>query len=271
MLVNGICGKDGTNLQWKLDTLKGVLSISGQGEMYDEWSFLDREVWRSKEYKDVITKVVISVGVTSITSHAFEECMNLREIVIPNSINLIGAAAFQFCRKLECITIPDGVEGILANTFLDCNGLKIIKLPDIFKYDIGNCAFMGCSNLESINIPQGVTEIGEDAFKDCSSLTHIKIPEGVKVIGDGAFARCSNLTSIKLPSSLRVIRNNAFYECNKLREAIYQGGVIAWSDVSITLKFCTFFTPKKCTGTTVVFLLVNHLFLLICNFLQLSL
>ena len=41
--------------------------------------------------------------------------------------------------------------------------------------------------------------------------------------------------------------------------------------MSITLKFCTFFTLKKCTGTTVVSLLTNHLFPLIYNFLQLSL
>ena len=38
--------------------------------------------------------------------------------------------------------------------------------------------------------------------------------------------------------------------------------------VSITLKFCTFFTLKKCTGTIVVSLLTNHLFPLIYNFLQ---
>ena len=43
------------------------------------------------------------------------------------------------------------------------------------------------------------------------------------------------------------------------------------SGVSITLKFCTFFTLKKCTGTIVFSLLTNHLFPLIYNFLQLSL
>ena len=41
--------------------------------------------------------------------------------------------------------------------------------------------------------------------------------------------------------------------------------------VSITLKFCTFFTPKKCTGTTDVSLRVNNLFPLSGNFHQLSL
>ena len=41
--------------------------------------------------------------------------------------------------------------------------------------------------------------------------------------------------------------------------------------LSITLKFCTFFTPKKCTGTTDVSLRVNHLFPLNDNFHQLFL
>ena len=41
--------------------------------------------------------------------------------------------------------------------------------------------------------------------------------------------------------------------------------------VSITFKFCTFFTPKKCTDITDVSLRVNHLFPLSDNFHQLSL
>ena len=41
--------------------------------------------------------------------------------------------------------------------------------------------------------------------------------------------------------------------------------------MSITFKFCTFFTPKKCTDITDVSLRVNRLFLLIDNFHQLSL
>ena len=42
-------------------------------------------------------------------------------------------------------------------------------------------------------------------------------------------------------------------------------------DMSITFKFCTFFTPKKCTDITDVSLRVNHLFPLSDNFHQLSL
>lgn len=56
-----------------------------------------------------------------------------------------------------------------------------------------------------------------------------------------------------------------------VRDFLSEHGVNETLELSITLKFCTFFTPKKCTGTTDVSLRVNHLFPLSGNFHQLSL
>ena len=92
---------------------------------------------------------IIPSSVTSIGSHAFEDCSDLTTVTIPNSVTSIGSSAFYGCIGLTSVTIPDGV------TY------------------IGNMAFSGCRRMLSVTIPNSVTSIGESAFRGCSSLTSV--------------------------------------------------------------------------------------------------
>ena len=62
-LASGVCGE---NAVWKLSKL-GVLTISGEGSIDDNSSFL--------EYKDEIISVVIEEGITSVNGKAFRELL----------------------------------------------------------------------------------------------------------------------------------------------------------------------------------------------------
>ena len=161
---SGTCGR---NLTWKLDS-EGTLTISGEGEMSDYVSYV-YPPW----YGNIIRKVIIQKGVTSIGWGAFESCYKLESITIPDSVTSIGEDAFYKCSSLTSITIPDSVTSI------------------------GYCVFSGCSSLTSITIPDSVTSIGKYAFSGCSSLTSIMIPESVANIGDRALDGCSSKLAIK--------------------------------------------------------------------------
>ena len=128
-------------------------------------------------------------SVTSINSHAFYDCKNLKSVVIGNSITSIGSSAFYGCSGLTSIEIPKSVTSI---------GIE---------------AFTGCSGLISIEIPNSVTYIRERTFKDCSGLTSIEIPNSVKSIGDNAFKRCTNLANfiIKDRATELTLGSNASY------------------------------------------------------------
>ena len=130
---SGTCGK---NLKWKL-TDKGVLTITGTGEMYN-WEDRYANPW--SQYRSNVKQVIIGDGVTTIGDRAFLDCSSLTSVTIPNSVTTIGAFAFHKCRSLTSITIPNSVT------------------------TIGYSAFSFCSSLTSITIPNSVKTIGYSVF-----------------------------------------------------------------------------------------------------------
>ncbi len=242
-LMHGVCtyaaiidsGKCGDNVMWKLDD-KGLLAISGTGDMYD-YDYIDNLApWYGKRYD--ITVVSISEGVSrigdyafrgfylstsvdipnsviEIGSYAFSGCSSLTSIEIPDAVIEIGSSAFSGCSSLTSIEIPDAVTRIADSVFSGCSSLASIKIPDAMT-SIGNQAFSGCSSLANIEIPAKVSYIGESAFSGCSSLTNIKIPDAVTRIGSYAFFGCSSLTSIEIPDAVTRIADSVFSGCSSL-------------------------------------------------------
>ena len=222
IVASGTCGD---NLTWKLDD-EGTLTISGKGAM-TEWVNIDSAPW--KTYSNIINKVVIQPGVTSIGKYAFSLCKNLRSITIPEGVTSIGFEAFLGCSSLTSITIPEGVTSIGEYAFYACENLKSITIPKSVT-SIERYAFQRCSSLTSITIPEGVTSIENMAFYECSSLMSITIPEGVTSIGDDAFSGCSSLTSITIPEGVTSIGSDAFSGCSSLTSITIPKGVTSiWS------------------------------------------
>ena len=48
---------------------------------------------------------------------------------MPAGLTKLGIGAFENCVALESIEIPDGVSNIEQSAFQNCSGLKSIKLP----------------------------------------------------------------------------------------------------------------------------------------------
>ena len=162
-----------------------------------------------------LEKIVIPNGITEIGESAFEGCSNLTTVELPDSVTEIGYSAFKFCKNLMSIIIPDSVTEIGDSVFSNCKRLTSIEIPGSVT-EIGDFAFYSCKSLTSIIIPDRVTEIGAYAFSDCTSLTSIEIPDSVTKIGKSAFKGCSSLTSIKIPDSVTKIGEEAFRGCNLL-------------------------------------------------------
>ena len=132
------CDKSGTTgeLEWCLKD--GTLTISGDGEMpnYTFSNNMSSAPWY--DYREYITNVVISNGVTTIGKFAFINHDMVVTVDIP-TVSTISWAAFAYCSALASIEMPS---------------VTIIE----------NYAFSGCISLYSISIPYGVTTIGDAAF-----------------------------------------------------------------------------------------------------------
>ena len=168
--------------------------------------------------------VVLGENVKSIGYSAFEDCINLSSVTIPESVISIGGHAFANTPWYS--GQPDGVVYInqVLYTYKGTMPENATVDVKVGTTSIASNAFSGCSGLSSITIPEGVTEIGEMAFCNCSNLTSITIPESVTEIGGYAFEYCSSLTSIAIPKSVTKIGNNAFDGCTSLREVIIKDG-----------------------------------------------
>lgn len=222
IVYSGVCGANGDNLKWSLDTQTGMLEIAGTGMMMD-YDAPAAVPWR--QYVSFVTDIIIGNAVTSIGKSAFNYCYRLTSITIPNSVTSIGVGAFSNCVGLTSVTIPISVSLI------------------------GDCAFQGCSGLTSISIPKSVSNMGKGLFQNCTNLTSITvssknpiydsrnncnaiietatnkivcgcknttIPNTVICIGDGAFNFCQGLTSIIIPNTVTSIENGAFWGCKEL-------------------------------------------------------
>ena len=111
-------------------------------------------------------------SITKLESQSFEDCENLKSIVIPENVMSLGYAAFAGCHSLESANIPNGVTTIEGS---------------LFRY---------CEKLPSVIIPEGVTKIGLFAFDQCYSLTSVSLPSTIITIEPCAFGFCNSLVSV---------------------------------------------------------------------------
>ena len=174
---------------------------------------------------------VIPDSVTSING-AFDGCIGLTSINIPDSVTSIGNYAFSGCTGLASIAIPDGVTDIGSFAFVSCTGLINVSIPNSVVH-IYEGAFAMCSRLTSINIPDSETYISQFVFQDCTSLTSITIPDGVTDIGWLAFGDCIGLTNITIPDSVTFVEMAAFAGCESLTDVYYTGSEEQWNEIDI--------------------------------------
>ena len=185
-------------------------------------------------------------GLTSIGSNAFENCVNLEEITLPNTITSIGNYSFAYCANLHSIVIPNGVTTIVDFAFRTSGLTEVILPPSVTS--IGTLAFGDCNSLEYVYLPASVTNIYGNAFTGASIETigvdqenpvydsrggcnaiietatnklitgckNTVIPDDVVSIGTSAFENATGLTTINLPNSLVSIGQYAFMDCSGL-------------------------------------------------------
>ena len=223
-LTGGAAG-DGSGVTWQLtentdDPSTYTLTIRGSGAMED-YLMSGHQPWRS--FRDQITSVVVSPGVTSIGNLAFTRFSKLIHVDIADSVVSIGEGVFSECSSLTNITVPQSVTYIGVNAFDSCTNLSSITLSTNNITSIRPYTFSGCSKLSSIVIPDGVTSIQLGAFSNCTKLTSISIPGSVISIGPYAFRDCTNLTSITIPGSVTSIGEHVFTGCTSLNDIRYSG------------------------------------------------
>lgn len=67
--------------------------------------------------------------VTAIADRAFENCIKLESVSVPEGVVTVGWFAFSGCVRLSSVTLPASVRSISYGAFLNCNSNMTITCP----------------------------------------------------------------------------------------------------------------------------------------------
>jgi TPR repeat protein/glycosyltransferase involved in cell wall biosynthesis/predicted phosphohydrolase len=184
----------------------------------------------------------------------FPSGMSIMEFLIPEFVEIIGDYAFQNCRNLKKIVLQNGVKIIGNSAFDDCKNLKNIIIPaSVWK--IGDWAFHGCDNIKEFRLSENVKMIGKYAFGSCERLEKIEVdgrndfyksvtgslyskdmkclyqyaigkkekifslPKETETIEFRAFSDAYSLRLVD-STSAKIVKEKAFYYCKKLKKVL---------------------------------------------------
>ena len=183
-------------------------------------------------------------GLTSIGVSAFDQCLNLTSVILPDGITSINENAFRGC-AISSIDIPDGVTYIGGDAF--SNTPLYNSMADGAIY-IGDCLYGykgSIPNDTQIVIANGTLSISSHAFKDCTGITAVTIPSSVTSIGESAFEGCADLTAVIAeggnPASIDA--SNAFSSLTNAKLYVPQGAsstyatANGWNDFTTIKEF----------------------------------
>ena len=104
-------------------------------------------------------------GLTNIGDYAFNNCIRLTSIELPDSVTSIGGLAFENCKSLTSINIPNSVTSIGINAFCFCTSLSTVNISCVIPPTLGFGVFYKCDSLTSIIVPSGCGDIYKSTNK----------------------------------------------------------------------------------------------------------
>ncbi len=185
----------------------------------------------------IIPAEILNLPVTEIAEEAFENCISLTRVDIPDSVKSIGASAFNGCTVLQSVSIPESVVTVGSAAFWNTYIVNQQEGPVFYVSNwavdsdpfataveikntttgIADGAFSGGS-LETVTIPATVDTIGAGAFSNNSNIRTVVLPNGVETLGNYAFYGCSSLLKVTMPTTLTAIGEGAYANCTSLKD-----------------------------------------------------
>ena len=182
-----------------------VRTVTIDGIIYANDSY--NHNWSVKSLADGVIKTHIVIPdsilvdgvknrVYSVSSGAFEGNTDIQTVILPDSLRFLSSMAFRNCTNLRQINLPRKCT-ITDRVFENCTSLEEIEIPTGFNLENGSRIFTGCTSLKKVVMKSGYY-IGRRFFYGCTSLEELILPSSIEEIGAEAFAGCNNLKKITI-------------------------------------------------------------------------
>ena len=189
-----------------------TISLS-QISIPDKVEYIGPECFRYSGIKNI--KLPKNDNFTVIYNKTFFECVNLKEVVLPDSIRQMGSGAFACCKSLQRINL-DKIK-LLCDKAFEGTALEKITLT---ARKIGSWVFAQCKNLKEADL-SGITDrqINSHLFFECTSLAKVSLPkEQIRVFDNSCFYH-TVLEEIVFDAKEVTVRQHAFGFAN-LKKAV---------------------------------------------------
>lgn len=209
----------------------------------------------TKSKKAASNQIIIPSKVIYIPQQTFAACTGITSVNM-SGVKDIGKSAFQNCIKLPSVTVPDAVRIIRPSVFQGCSALKSVvysnKLLWIYTQAFKDCKVLSQATpngttamTNTIIIPASLNGIDKEAFANCVTFKYLNILGGdnndkFATVGEKAFQGCTSLEGsttngtsseeLKFPKGYVVVQNNTFEKCNKLKSVKFAGNVSSVGD-----------------------------------------
>lgn len=209
---------------------------------------------------ELVEKLEIPDGVTSINNFAFIGCKSIKEVVIPASVTSIGKNVFYGCKNLESITFENTenwwmnvispynekgglIEADFTNPGQNADYLKnnehfqLYTVPDSGIIEatknnvVSKLSGLAADNTYVIKLTGNITADTISSIVPYLQDETIKIKldlsgsTGLTSIPHRAFFKCKSLVVINLPNGIKEIESHAFESCSYLMRIDIPDGV----------------------------------------------
>ena len=200
-------GKCGESATWKYDTATKVLTISGNGRMYD----YDIDIEAANQ--------------VTTTTPWFQYASDIKDVVISDDITYIGKAAFTFLKSdRKVFSLPSSLEelGAYAFYYFKFNSDVTLNIPGSVKVIPDHCFSYISGPFGKIMFNEGTTTIGDHAFY----TSHIQVgqwADSIASIGDYAFDFAMGPVDYVIPKGIKKIGRNGFYHIQHIKSVTFLG------------------------------------------------
>ncbi|MBQ3082180.1 MAG: leucine-rich repeat protein, partial [Clostridia bacterium] len=139
------------------------------------------------EHEDKIPQSLTTITIEKadkIGENCFRNCVNVKNVSLPETVSAIGSHAFEDCRSLVSFTVPIQTQTINSYAFAGCSSISVLNFAGNKLSYIGDYAFSGNSSLRRFDIPDSVTRIGAMALNNCNAIEEIRIGAALSLMDD---------------------------------------------------------------------------------------